>query len=166
MMARVVLGIGSNLNRRRHIQRGIEALRERFGQVDLSPVYRSESVGFQGPEFFNLVAIIKTDLSVDALHAELRTIEESEGRSRAGDHFSSRTLDIDILLYDDAVLRANGYDIPRAEILEYAFVLKPLSEILPEAQHPENGATFADLWRNFRRTNGVGSLSRSPWAPT
>jgi 2-amino-4-hydroxy-6-hydroxymethyldihydropteridine diphosphokinase len=117
MMARVVLGIGSNINRRRHIQRGIEALRQRFGKVELSPVYRSESVGFEGPEFFNLVAIIGTGLAVDALHAELRAIEEAEGRSRAGDQLSSRTLDIDILLYDDAVLRTNGYDIPRGEIL-------------------------------------------------
>ena len=164
-MVRVVLGIGSNINRRRHITAAVKALREVFKDVEMSPIYQSRSEGFEGPDFFNLAVAVETDLPVDKLQEVLRAIETREGRQRTGSRFSSRTMDIDILLYGDAVMRANGYDIPRDEILRFPFVLKPLADLEPERRHPENGETFANLWRRFKANHPEADLSQTSWKP-
>ncbi|GJL81613.1 MAG: 2-amino-4-hydroxy-6-hydroxymethyldihydropteridine diphosphokinase [marine bacterium B5-7] len=151
----IALGIGSNLEKRRHLQNAINALHEIFGNIDVSPVYRSASVGFDGPDFFNLVVVTETTLSVSDLHTELRALEKAEGRTRVGERFSVRSLDIDILLYGDANLHGHGFDIPRGEILEHDYVLKPLTDLLPETCHPQNGRSFGDLWTEYANTNEV-----------
>ncbi len=162
---RLVLGIGSNIDRRRHIASGVAALRERFGDLVLSPVYESPSAGFAGPDFYNLVAVLETDRPIEAVLESLRDVEQAEGRTRGDDAFASRTLDIDVLLYGDAVLRADGYDIPRDEILRYAFVLKPLADVLPHGRHPGSGREFARLWADFSANHDVSSLSKVAWNP-
>lgn len=164
-MVRVALGIGSNVDRRRHVQAAVDALRARFGEVLLSPVYRSRARGFDGPDFYNLAALIDTDLPVDELHRELRAIEDDEGRTRNGARFASRTLDIDILLYGDEVLRADGYNVPRDEILTCAFVLRPLADLVPATVHPETGNTLAEEWRRFGRVDDDSALRREDWSP-
>ncbi|MCZ7598047.1 MAG: 2-amino-4-hydroxy-6-hydroxymethyldihydropteridine diphosphokinase [Gammaproteobacteria bacterium] len=164
-MVRVVLGIGSNVDRRRHVQAAVDALRARFGEVLLSPVYRSRARGFDGPDFYNLAALIDTDLPVDELHRELRAIEDDEGRTRNGARFASRTLDIDILLYGDAVLRDDGYNVPRDEILTCAFVLKPLADLVPATVHPETGNTLAEEWCRFGPGDDDSALRREDWSP-
>lgn len=164
-MVQVALGIGSNLARRRHIGAGVDALRQRFGVLRLSPVYRSPSAGFDGPDFYNLVALFETSLAIDALHDALRHIESSAGRQRGDDAFVSRTLDIDILLYGDAVLHASGYDVPRGEILEYPFVLKPLADLMPAALHPQSGRSFATHWREMQWNRSADGLSKLAWSP-
>lgn len=164
-MVRVALGIGSNLNRRRHIQAAAKALRRKFGAVRLSPVYRTRAVGFEGPDFFNLVALIDTDLPVGELHEVLRTIEDGQGRRRDGERFSSRSLDIDILLYGNAVLHDRGYDVPRDEILRYSFVLKPLADLMPRQRHPELDEEYAVLWRRFAESHPVDAMTICDWSP-
>lgn len=164
-MVRVALGIGSNLDRRQHVQAAVDSLRARFGDVRLSPVYRSRARGFDGPDFYNLAALIDTDLPVDELQRELRAIEDNEGRTRNGARFASRTLDIDILLYGDAVLRADGYNVPRDEILTCAFVLRPLADLMPAAVHPESGNTLAEEWRRFTTSEDDSGLRREDWSP-
>lgn len=161
----LVLGLGSNIDRRRHIARGVETLREHFGTVILSPVYESPSAGFEGPNFYNLVAVAESDLPLDAVLGILRDIEGAEGRTRGDDAFVSRTLDIDVLLYGDLVLRDDGYDIPREEITRYAFVLKPLADVLPAQAHPETGIDFGTMWRTFRANHDVSALSKTAWSP-
>ena len=146
-MSRVYVSIGSNIDREASIRGGVAALRARFGPLLLSSVYESEAVGFDGDNFFNLVAGFDTGEPVEAVAAALRGIEESHGRNRSGPRFSSRTLDLDMLLYGDLV-RATP-QIPRFEILENAFVLWPLAEIAPDTRHPQEGVTFADLWACF-----------------
>ena len=82
----------------------------------------------------------------------MRDIEDANGRDRSGPKFSSRTLDLDLLLYDDLQINENGLKLPRAEILKNAFVLWPLAEIAPELQHPETGTAYAVLWSAFDKT--------------
>jgi len=164
-MVRVALGIGSNVDRRRHVQAAVDALRARFGEVRLSPVYRSRARGFDGPDFYNLAALIDTDLPVEELHRELRAIEDDEGRTRNGARFASRTLDIDILLYGDAVLRADGYNVPRDEILTCAFVLRPLADLVPATVHPETGNTLAEEWCRLGPGDDDSALRREDWSP-
>ncbi|SCZ52589.1 2-amino-4-hydroxy-6-hydroxymethyldihydropteridine diphosphokinase [Thiohalomonas denitrificans] len=146
-MPRVYVSIGSNIDREASIRAGVFALRERFGPLILSSVYESEAVGFEGDNFFNLVAGFDTAEPVEAVAAGLREIEDRNGRDRSGPRFSSRTLDLDMLLYDDRVCA--DPQIPRFEILENAFVLWPLAEIAPETLHPQEGVRFIDLWVRF-----------------
>ncbi|MFT7531260.1 MAG: 2-amino-4-hydroxy-6-hydroxymethyldihydropteridine diphosphokinase [Gammaproteobacteria bacterium] len=162
-VVQVALGIGSNLNRRRHIQHAISRLRTGFGELLLSPVYRSPAAGFDGPEFFNLVCVLHTNLAVFDLQSSLKQIEHLEGRVRGSHRSLSRTLDIDILFYGDANLRQQGLDIPRAEILEYAFVLRPLSDLLPDQEHPLERKSYLALWRKLAVNKP--QLWLSDWMP-
>lgn len=148
-MAQVYLSIGSNIDRERYINAALTALENEFGEVKVSSVYESVAVGFDGDNFYNLVAAIETDMSVADLQACIKKIEDQNGRLREGPRFSARTLDIDILTYDDVVGERQGVVLPREEILENAFVLLPLSELVPAAQHPILQKTYQQLWDEF-----------------
>lgn len=150
-MPRVFVGIGSNIDREASVRGGVEALRQHYGEVQLSSVYESEAVGFTGDPFYNLVAAFDTEEDVDTVVATLGEIEHQHGRQRHGERFVSRTLDLDLLLYGDAVLSHENYHVPRDEIERYAFVLWPLAELAPQMRHPETGQTFAEMWAAFAK---------------
>lgn len=151
-MAEVYLSIGSNIEPAKHIRAALTALQARYGEVLLSPVYETEAVGFAGDNFYNLVASLTTEESPQQVAQVLREIEDAQGRKRTGERFSSRTLDIDLLLYDDWILHTDQLEIPRNEIVKYAFVLRPLAELSPNAVHPITGQTYAALWAAFPET--------------
>lgn len=150
-MARVYVSIGSNIEREDHVRAGIAALRAAFGPLTLSRVYESQAVGFDGDDFFNLVAGFDTDQSVQAVARILRDIERANGRDRRAPRFSSRTLDLDLLLYDDAVLEEADIKLPREEIIRYAFVLGPLADIASDLRHPVLNRRVSELWEEFDR---------------
>lgn len=146
MSGRAYLSLGSNVEPETHLRAAIAALRERFGDVAVSPVYRTPAVGFDGPAFLNAAAIIDSDLEPQALNDWLHALEDAHGRDRSGPRFSDRTLDIDIVLFDDRVLDGEGnLRIPRPE-LKHAFVLRPLADIAPDVVVPGTGRTLAQLW--------------------
>ena len=151
-MATIYISLGSNINREINTRAGVEALKKAFGNVVLSSVYESDSVGFEGDAFYNMVIACDVDVPVHESNQVLRDIEDANGRDRSGPKFSSRTLDLDLLLYDDLVLDEKGLKLPRGEILKNAFVLWPLAEIAPNLQHPEAHASFAELWGGFDKT--------------
>ena len=148
-MATVYLGLGSNFDPERNLRRGIDELRRRFGALELSLVYRNKAVGFHGADFLNLVARLDTEASLAQIDAEIESIHTLVGRHRGADKFASRPLDIDLLLYDDLIQREPGPRVPREDILEYSFVLRPLAELAPELVHPVTGRTIAEHWRAF-----------------
>jgi 2-amino-4-hydroxy-6-hydroxymethyldihydropteridine diphosphokinase len=161
-VARVFLSLGSNVDRERNIAFAISMLRERFGQLRLSSVYESDAVGFEGDPFYNVVVELSSSLLPAELVTVFREIENAGERSRAEPRFGPRTLDLDLLLYDDLVLQQEGLTLPRREILECAFVLCPLAEIAGELRHPVNAKTYAALWAEFDpRGQKIG---RAPWS--
>ena len=148
-MATIYISLGSNINREANTRAGVDALKQAFGELVLSSVYESEAVGFDGDAFYNMVIACEVDTPVHDTNQVLRDIEDANGRDRSGPKFSSRTLDLDLLLYDDLILDECGLILPRGEILKNAFVLWPLVEIAPELKHPETGTTYAELWSVF-----------------
>jgi len=145
-MTDAYLSLGSNIEPERHLRAALAALRKRFGEVRVSPVYRTAAVGFEGEDFLNLGARIDSDLQPVELNDWLHALENTHGRRRDGPRYSSRTLDIDIVLYGDRVLRGPGHlKIPRAD-LRHAFVLKPLADIAPDTVVPGDGRTLGQLW--------------------
>ncbi len=148
-MARVYISIGSNIDAENNIRLAIHALQEHYGRLILSSVYESEAVGFNGDNFLNLVAGLNTEDDVHEVALTLRKIEDENGRDRSGPRFSSRIVDLDLLLYDDLILKEDNLDIPRDEITKNAFVLLPLEEIAPQLIHPVSGKTMCDHWMSF-----------------
>lgn len=148
-MARVYLSLGSNLEPQRYLAAAIAAMREHFGAIAVSPAYRSRSVGFDGADFVNLAVGLDTELSPEALNDWLHALEDRHGRRRDVPRYSDRTLDIDIVFYDERVIDGPGHlQIPRKE-LQHAFVLRPIADIAPEFRHPVSGLSMAELWAAF-----------------
>ena len=143
------MGIGSNVDADSHVRAGLAELRQYFGEIAISPVYQSRAVGFERHDFLNLVARIETDLQPLQLKQWLNELENRYGRLRNVAKFSDRTLDIDILLYDDLYIRLPELSLPRGEILSFAHVLKPLADLAPDLIHPVKGVTIAQLWKQF-----------------
>lgn len=151
-MAIVYLSVGSNVEPARHIKAGLESLQQQYGALTLSAVYESAAVGFSGPNFYNLVLSFQSDCAPLVIADNLRVIEAQHGRVRDSKRFDSRTLDLDLILYDDLILNTTRLALPRDEILKYAFVLAPLAEIAPQLKHPITQETYSSLWEKFPHT--------------
>jgi len=145
-MGTAYLSLGSNVEPEYNLRLAMHALRERFGEVLASPVYRTAAVGFDGPDFLNSAAVLESDLGPHELNTWLHALEDQQGRDRSGPRFGNRPLDIDLVFYDDLVLEGPGnLQIPRDD-LRHAFVLKPLADIAPEFRDPLRAETLASLW--------------------
>lgn len=159
-MPRVWVSAGSNMEREVHIASAVRALRERFGELAVSPVYETEAVGFSGDAFLNLVIGFDSDEPPAALHRALRDIEDRNGRRRDGPKFGPRTLDLDLLTYGDQVGDEGGKALPRDEIERYAFVLAPLADVAGDERHPALGERYAVLWQRWQADHGDGGMRR------
>ncbi|MBD1389059.1 2-amino-4-hydroxy-6-hydroxymethyldihydropteridine diphosphokinase [Neiella sp. HB171785] len=147
-MAQVYISVGSNINRTANIRAARQALLVEFGALVVSRVYESEAVGFDGPAFYNLVIGLQTEQTPQQVAQRLKAIELDNGRCKTAAKFSNRTLDLDLLLYDD-VICDDGVQIPRHEITENAFVLWPLAEVAPQLCHPKTQQSYQDMWANY-----------------
>ncbi len=144
---RVYLSLGSNIEPEQHLRTAIAALRAQFGDLLISSVHRTDAVGFDGPGFLNMAIGLDTGWTPQDLDRWLHALEDRNGRRRDVERYSSRTLDIDIVLFGDLIVDGPGHlQIPRDE-LKHAFVLAPLAEIAPFARHPQNGRSISELWR-------------------
>jgi len=168
-MARVFVGVGSNVSPERHIQAALSELVASFGPVDASPAYRSCAVGFDGDDFINLVVAFESELPPLELNRRLHEIERECGRERGSKRFAPRVIDLDLLLVGDEVnaggqntggqnTGGQGPELPRDEILHYAFVLRPLAELAPEMQHPVENCRLDELWSRHRARIDQGDL--------
>ena len=145
--ARVFVSAGSNIEPRANLEAACKALTQHYGELELSPLYRSPAAGFSGPDFLNLVAGFRTGEAPAEILERLAGMETNAGRDRSAGKFSSRTLDLDLLLYGDRIDAA--LKLPHPDIERYAFVLKPLADLAPDLQHPAAATTLSELWRSF-----------------
>ena len=148
MSHEIYISVGSNIDRDKHTRAGLQQLAQHFDELRLSTVYESEAVGFQGSHFYNLVVAATTDMTVEQVFSVLKGIERDNGRVHGGKKFAPRTLDLDLLLYDD-VIATEGVVLPREEICHNAFVLKPLAELAPDLIHPVTGVSLAQMWESL-----------------
>ncbi|WP_448212803.1 2-amino-4-hydroxy-6-hydroxymethyldihydropteridine diphosphokinase [Colwellia sp. MEBiC06753] len=163
-MAIIYISLGSNIEREKYVIKGLDDLQAAFGTLEVSSLYACEAVGFDGPEFYNLVVKANTTMSLDEVANCLRNIEYSNGRSPTSVKYSPRTLDLDLLLFDD-VITDSPAQIPRDEILTSAFVLWPLAEIAPELIHPVTQQSYQTLWQAFDKCSQVIKQLPLTWQP-
>lgn len=160
-MARIVLGLGSNRQRQQHINAGLRALHDQYADAQhplyCSRVFESAAVGFAGHDFYNCVVEFVSEHRLATINAFCKAVERDYGHSSEAAKFSPRTLDIDILLYDDWVCE-QPISLPRDEILTNAFVLWPLAELMPQAVHPVTGQSYAQLWANYELKQRIEPL--------
>lgn len=148
-MPRIFLGLGSNVDAETNLRLAIRELRKRFGDLQLSRVYRSTALGFDGDDFLNLVVACDTDLAPAEILRQIEEIHVLAGRLRGPDRYTSRPLDVDLLIYGDLVDPSPALRLPRDDVLRHSFVLGPLAEIAPDLEHPVTGMRIDEHWRQF-----------------
>lgn len=151
-MARIFVGIGSNIEPEKHVKIAMNTLKEDFPDCKFSTVYESEAIGFDGDNFYNLVAEFHSDFPIPEIVDILNIIEQQVGKKRKNSGFSPRLLDLDLLMYGDVICDI-PIKLPREDITEKAFVLLPLSELAPDLVHPEELQTMKQLWILFNHNS-------------
>ena len=148
-MPEVYISAGSNIEPCLHLQHALAVLARIYSDVRCSPVYSNRSVGFDGDDFFNCVIGFETHQDVSSLMNQLREVEDECGRDRSLPRFGPRSVDLDLLLYGDFVGELDGLRLPRREVLEQSYVLKPLSDLVPGMKHPVSRRSYAVHWSEF-----------------
>ncbi len=143
----VFLSVGSNIAPEQNLRLACRELSGDYGNLTLSSVYKNEAVGFEGADFLNMVIGLSTAEEPERIFARIERLHEQAGRNRHDDPFSSRTLDLDVLLYGDLV--KHQLKLPHEDIEKYSFVLGPLAEVAPELRHPVSGKAMSELWDSF-----------------
>lgn len=146
------VALGSNVDPERHLAQAARGLKQRFADVRFSGCYRNRAFGFEGPDFINAVAAFATTLPIAELLRQLRAIETESGRGPDDPKWSSRAIDLDLLLYGDEVGSGPGYTLPRPDLTRRVYMLGPLAELAPERRLPPAGPTFAQLWSHYPRS--------------
>lgn len=133
------LSLGSNQgNKLENLQNAVDAIADQIGAIQrISSLYKTVSWGYDGEDFFNCCIKVSTYLQPDVLMQKLINIEESLGRVRTNsENYIDRTIDLDILLFDDEIIFSKTTTIPHPRMLERKFVMVPLSEIARNTMHP------------------------------
>lgn len=148
---RVFVAAGSNVEPERHLAQACAEIAHSWRDARFSRAYRNAAVGFDGPEFINLVVGFSTGQTLDAVITRLRAIETQCGRPRYAPKWASRTMDLDVLLFGDVVEKTTDYTLPRPDLLKRPYMLGPMAEIAPEVVHPTERRTIGELWETFDR---------------
>jgi 2-amino-4-hydroxy-6-hydroxymethyldihydropteridine diphosphokinase len=148
-MPDVYVAAGSNVAPEKNLGHALDQLEQAFGDIAISPAYRYPAVGFEGADFINLVVRLQTADSPAQVKQKLERIEELCGRPRNAPKWAARSMDLDILMYDQLVSEEPGLILPRPDLLRRAFMLKPLADLAPGLRHPLQQRTIGELWAEF-----------------
>ena len=161
-MARVVLITGGNVgDAERRLGEAAQLIDAEVGRVvSHSRVYRTKAWGFEAEDFRNQVLVVESDLEPIEVLDAVNAIEQRLGRDRAeeqkiksatGACYASRSIDIDILFYDDRVVESERLTLPHPRIAERMFVLEPLAEVAAGWQHPLSGKSVREMYDELRQ---------------
>lgn len=153
-MVEVLIGIGSNFEPESALRVAVAALRQRFGRVVCSSVYRGPAAGLAAADYLNMVVQVVTDAEIDPLRDDLAAIETATGRTR--DDPRVCRLDLDLLAYGARVDAAQR--LPRPGLYSLPFVLVPLAEIAPRLEHPLTGERCSAALAAARRSSDFKNL--------
>lgn len=142
------MGVGSNIAPEQHIIAALHGIAKHATQLRISPIYQCPPVGFEGNLFYNLVIEFQYKDNLSTLQKWLSTIELNLGKPVNTSSYQSRTIDLDILLADNIIELSPYMKIPRSDIVQFAFVLKPLMDLAPELIHPILQLSMAELWKH------------------
>lgn len=134
-MATVLIGMGSNIDPEQHLADAAEEIRGRFSVCGFSAVYRSKAVGMEGDDFLNACCLIEDAPVRDELIGWCKQLEDRHGRDRSEGSWKPRTLDLDLLVYDDEVVDD--------DLFRYAYIYVPASElVVMDLPTPESGVVL------------------------
>ncbi|HTU66609.1 MAG TPA: 2-amino-4-hydroxy-6-hydroxymethyldihydropteridine diphosphokinase [Steroidobacteraceae bacterium] len=148
-MTPVYVAAGSNVEPEKNLARACEEIRHTWPDAVFSRAYRNKAVGFDGPDFINLVLGFHTAHPIDYVIGRLRSIETHCGRPRYAPKWASRTMDLDVLLFGARIEKTSEWTLPRPDLLKRPYMLGPMAEIAPAVQHPVEHRTIAELWSAF-----------------
>jgi 2-amino-4-hydroxy-6-hydroxymethyldihydropteridine diphosphokinase len=150
-MARAFIGVGSNIDPEANVQKALKELASHVRILKISTFYRTNPENRpEQPQYYNGVVEIETDFfPADLKHGILRIIEENLGRKRGEDRYSSRTIDLDLLIYDDLATKTDDLLLPDPEITERPYLIFPLLEMDPELFIPGKGKPLKDVSLGF-----------------
>lgn len=150
-MVRAFVAIGSNIDPEKNVRKAIQKLASQVRIIGISTVYLTEPEGGPQPFFYNLVIEIDTDISPgDLKYQILRRIELDLGRKRTRDKYAPRTIDLDLILYNDVVEKSTELSLPDPRILDRPFLAIPLSELSPELVLPDTGLRINQVVAKLR----------------
>ncbi|MFL6578087.1 MAG: 2-amino-4-hydroxy-6-hydroxymethyldihydropteridine diphosphokinase [Povalibacter sp.] len=150
-MPDVFVAAGSNVEPVSHLRQALDELQRIYAPLTVSPAYRNKAVGFEGEDFINLVIGFRTDDSIRDVRRNLQEVEKLCGRPADSPKWAPRTMDLDILLYDQLVSDEPGLILPRPDLIRRAYMLKPMADIAPDVMHPTLHKSMRDLWDAFDR---------------
>lgn len=158
----VYLGLGTNLgDRLENLRSAVQALAPKLTNLQTSSIYETEPWGFTDqPSFYNMVVSGETKFSPDDLLTFLKNLEEELGRLPSF-RYGPRLIDVDILFYNDLIMKSEKLEIPHPRLVERAFVLVPLVELKPDLIHPVEIQTCQELLARLD-TKSVKFVQRFP----
>jgi 2-amino-4-hydroxy-6-hydroxymethyldihydropteridine diphosphokinase len=160
----ICFSLGSNLgDKLGYLRKAVSSLKEVFGNpLLISSVYETEGWGVENhPVYLNAVICFHTNLTPEVVLGKILDIEKTYGRERNSDSIDPRTIDIDILFYDDIILKKENLIIPHPLLKYRKFVLLPLSEIMGDYLHPEFGVSINELLERCEDLSGVSKTELS-----
>lgn len=150
------IGLGSNIDPARHLHEAVDSLCKQFTIWAISPVYESPAIGSIGQaHYLNAAALVETTLSPRALRRALMEIETNLGRIKGQDKYAARTIDLDLVLYNQVVVDIDGHHIPDHTILTYPHLARTLADIAPGFVHPETHQPLAEIAVQIQTTDLV-----------
>ncbi len=142
-----LIALGSNIEPEANVRAAMALLAARFGVTGASPTYRCSAVGASAPQpaYLNLVVRLRTDCGPRALREACRRIEEQRGRRRGADRYAPRTLDLDVLLFDDRIADFGTWRLPDPDLAMRPFALVPAADVAPAWRHPLTGRSLGAM---------------------
>jgi len=154
-MARAFVSVGSNIEPAENTERAVRLLGRKEHIVGISTVYLTEAEGRPGqPQYYNCVVEIETDLPPVMLkHGVLKRIENELGRTQNEDKYAPRTIDLDLILYNDLVAATEDLTLPDPDIVRRPFLAIPLQELAPGLVLPGSGLRIDEVASAMKRQN-------------